>query len=35
MKYVLEEYGGALVCLLFGSAVIRILQEIVTFISSF
>ena len=35
MKYVLEEYGGALVCLLFGSAVIRILQEIVILTSSY
>jgi hypothetical protein len=35
MKYVIEEYGGGMVCLLLGSAIIRILQEIVTMISSY
>lgn len=35
MKYVLEEYGGGIVSLLIGSAMIRILEEIVTMVSSY
>lgn len=35
MKYIIEEYGGGLVCLLLGSAIIRVLQEVITIISCY
>lgn len=35
MKIILEEYGGAMLCLLFGGIIIRLLYGVILIVSSY